>query len=140
MIQARRKSGCSTDDQTHILTLIGSYVLPRNWQIGGRFRLVSGNPITPVTGSVYNASIDRYFPTYGPANSDRLPFFSQLDVRVDKRWIYQGWMLDLYLDIQNVTNRTNTEKPRLQLQLRAVEAAARAPHPADPRHPGGLLT
>ena len=37
-------------DQTHILTLVGSYLLPRNWQIGGRFRLVSGNPITPVTG------------------------------------------------------------------------------------------
>jgi TonB family protein len=110
----RRDSGSSEDrlfdyDQTHILTLIASYLLPRNWQIGGRFRLISGNPITPVTGSVYNASIDRYFPTYGPPNSDRLPFFSQLDVRVDKRWIYQGWILNLYLDIQNVTNRTNTE-------------------------------
>ena len=49
----RRDSGETEDrlfdfDQTHILTVVGSYLLPRNWQVGGRFRLVSGNPITPV--------------------------------------------------------------------------------------------
>jgi outer membrane receptor protein involved in Fe transport len=110
----RHDAGGSEDrlfdyDQTHILTVIASYLLPRNWQIGGRFRLVSGNPITPVVGSVYNASIDRYQPTYGAVNSDRLPAFHQLDLRVDKRWIYQRWMLNLYLDIQNIYNRANVE-------------------------------
>ena len=43
-------------DQTHILTAVASYLLPRNWQIGGRFRLVSGNPETPVIGSTFNAT------------------------------------------------------------------------------------
>jgi outer membrane receptor protein involved in Fe transport len=110
----RRDSGSGEDrlfdyDQTHILTMIGSYMLPRNWQIGGRFRLVSGNPITPVVGSVYNASLDRYEPYYGRVNSDRLPMFHQLDLRVDKRWVYQRWMLTAYLDIQNVYNRSNVE-------------------------------
>ena len=110
----RRDSGATEDrlfdyDQTHILTLIASYMLPRNWQVGGRFRLVSGNPITPVAGSVYNASLDRYDPYYGKVNSDRLPMFHQLDLRVDKRWIYQRWMLNLYLDIQNVYNQANVE-------------------------------
>ena len=96
-------------DQTHILAVVGSYQLPRNWLIGGRFRLVSGNPITPVTGAVYNAANDRYYPSYGEVNSERLPFFHQLDLRVDKRWIYNGWILNVYLDIQNVYNRSNTE-------------------------------
>ena len=110
----RRDSGATEDrlfdfDQTHILTIIGSYLLPRNWQVGGRFRLVSGNPITPVTGAVYNASFDRYDPTYGKVNSSRLPAFNQLDLRVDKRWIYQKWILNVYLDIQNVYNRANVE-------------------------------
>ncbi len=110
----RRDSGDTEDrlfdyDQTHILTVIGSYLLPRNWQFGGRFRLVSGNPITPVIGSVYNATADRYFPTYGKVNSDRLSPFHQLDIRVDKRWVYQKWMLNLYLDIQNIYNRANAE-------------------------------
>jgi TonB family protein len=96
-------------DQTHILTLVGSYVLPRNWQIGGRFRLVSGNPRTPIVTSTFNASTDRYDPVYGAVNSDRVAPFHQLDLRVDKRWVYQSWMLNLYLDIQNVYNRANPE-------------------------------
>ena len=28
---------------------------------------------------------------------------------MDKRWIYNGWILNVYLDIQNVYNRSNTE-------------------------------
>src|SRR5699024_270589 len=37
------------NDQTHILSLIASYDLPKNWSVGGRFRLVSGNLYTPIT-------------------------------------------------------------------------------------------
>jgi len=96
-------------DQTHILTVIGTYLLPRNWQIGGRFRLVSGNPITPIIGGVFNASADRYDPIYGAVNSGRNPMFNQLDVRVDKKWIYKVWTLGLYLDIQNIYNEANAE-------------------------------
>jgi TonB family protein len=96
-------------DQTHILTVLGTYSLPRNWQIGGRFRYVTGNPTTPIVNSVFNASTDQYDPVYGKVNSARTESFHQLDIRVDKRWVYQSWMLDTYLDIQNIYNRTNPE-------------------------------
>ncbi len=96
-------------DQTHILTVLGTYSLPRNWQIGGRFRFVTGNPTTPVVGGVFNASTDEYDPVYGKVNSGRIEAFHQLDIRVDKRWIYQSWMLDMYLDVQNIYNRANPE-------------------------------
>ena len=96
-------------DQTHILTVLGTYSLPRNWQIGGRFRFVTGDPTTPIVNSVFNASTDQYDPVYGKVNSARTDAFHQLDLRVDKRWVYQSWMLDMYLDIQNVYNRANPE-------------------------------
>jgi outer membrane receptor protein involved in Fe transport len=110
----RRDSGAAGNrlfdfDQPHILTLVASYLLPRNWQVGGRFRLVSGNPNTPVVGAVNNASADRYDPTYGAVNTARNGTFHQLDLRVDKKWVYQNWMFNLYLDIQNVYNRANPE-------------------------------
>ena len=110
----RRDSGSTSYrlfeyDQTHILTLFGTYQLPRNWQIGSRFRLVSGDPTTPVTGAVYNASTLSYNPIYGAKYSDRLPPFIQFDVRVDKRWIFNRWMLNAYLDLQNAFNRANPE-------------------------------
>jgi outer membrane receptor protein involved in Fe transport len=96
-------------DQPQILTVVGSYLLPRNWQVGARFRLVSGNPFTPVVASVFNASRDEYDPVYGPPNAARNGAFHQLDVRVDKRWIYRSWMLGVYLDVQNIYNHANPE-------------------------------
>lgn len=96
-------------DQTHILSLLGTYYLPKNWSIGARFRLVSGNLSTPVVGAVYNSDADSYNPVYGELNSERQPFFHQLDLRVDKRWIFHAWNLNLYLDIQNLYNRQNPE-------------------------------
>jgi TonB family protein len=114
-------------DQTHILTLIASYLLPRNWQVGGRLRLVSGNPITPIRGGVYNASTDQYDPVYGPVNSARNPLFNQLDLRVDKRWVYQSWMLNLYLDIQNIYDQANGEGLNYNYNFRKSSTATGLP-------------
>ena len=94
-------------DQTHILTLVGTYQLPRNWSIGARWRLVSGNPVTPREGSVYNVDDGVYEAIYGEVNSERMPFFHQLDIRLDKRWVFDNWMLTAYLDLQNAYNRAN---------------------------------
>ena len=72
----RRDSG-ETDyrlfqyDQTHILTAVGMLSLPRNWQLSSRFRLVSGNPQTPVAGSVFDSARAEYQPIYGPKFSSR---------------------------------------------------------------------
>jgi hypothetical protein len=89
--------------------MVGTWNFARHWSAGGRLRFVSGNPTTPVTGSVLDASSGAYVPTYGAVNSDRLPAFSQLDVRVDRTWTYPTWKLDLFLDVQNVTNHGNVE-------------------------------
>jgi TonB family protein len=96
-------------DQTHILTVLGSYAFKWNITASGRLRYVSGNPRTPVVGSVVNASADRYEPLFGAVNSARNPAFHQLDLRVDKRWIFDRWMLNVYLDVQNVYNHKSPE-------------------------------
>jgi TonB family protein len=96
-------------DQTHILTAAFVYNFPRNWEIGGTFRLVSGNPYTPVIGSVYDALNDVYIPIDGRVNSLRNPLFNQLDIRVSKKWIFQGWALSVFLDIRNAYNYQNQE-------------------------------
>ncbi len=96
-------------DQTHILTLIAVVRLPRNWQFGGRFRLVSGNPNTPVVGAAYDSAQGSYVPINGKVNSERFPTFHQLDLRIDKSWVWRRSKLTLYLDVQNVYNRQNVE-------------------------------
>jgi len=97
-------------DQTHILTALGTYKLPANWEVGARFRLVTGNPMTAVATAAWNDQNDTYTPVPSAcAYCDRLPTFHQLDVRVDKRWAFDSWMLNIYLDVQNVYNRGNPE-------------------------------
>lgn len=96
-------------DQTHLVGLIGAVQLPRNWVISGRFRYATGNPTTPIAGSIYDSDNDVYIPVRGPFFSERVPAFYQADLRFDKKWIFDKWILSLYLDIQNVTNRKNVE-------------------------------
>jgi TonB family protein len=100
-------------DQTHILTLVASAVIGHGWEAGVRFRLSSGNPVTPVIGSIYDADSDIYWPVYGETNSDRLPMFHQLDVRVDKNFLIANTIkAAIYVDVQNVYNHKNPETYR----------------------------
>jgi TonB family protein len=96
-------------DQTHSLTVLGSYRLGRGWEAGGRFRLVSGNLMTPVNFALYSADAATYTPLEGRPFSERLPMFHQLDLRIDKTWQYRAWRLSAYLDIQNVYNNAAVE-------------------------------
>jgi TonB family protein len=96
-------------DQTHILTVAGAYRLGRSWDLSATFRYVTGNPITPVVGGVYNARTDLYTPVYGATNSDRAAAFNRLDLRVEKSWQVRSGSIAAYLDVQNALNRKNEE-------------------------------
>ena len=98
-------------DQTHILTVLGSYRLGRGWELGARFRLVSGNLNTPQSYGFYDATVGAYSPLQSfPPFGFRNPAFHQLDVRVDKTWIFKGGSkFSMYLDILNIYNHGNVE-------------------------------
>jgi TonB family protein len=97
-------------DQTHILTALGSVKLGRGWQIGTRFRYITGTPYTPYLGGVVDYDAGVYAPLESSQhNSERLPARHQLDLRVDKEWAFQSWKLSAYLDVQNVYNSKNVE-------------------------------
>jgi len=96
-------------DQPHLLTVLGTYKLDPRWTFGARFRLVSGNPYTPVRDSVYDAGSDVFVPVYGPSNSGRLGTFHALDLRADRTWTFERWRFSVYLDVQNAYNRGNPE-------------------------------
>jgi TonB family protein len=110
-------------DQTHILTLLGSYRLGDGWEFGARFRLVSGNLVTPNVcdltstscdpnriGGLFHGATGAYTPIpVASVFSERLPLFHQLDLRVDKSWKFAKWKLSSYLDVQNAYNHQNVE-------------------------------
>jgi len=97
-------------DQTHILTAVGSYRLGGGWEVGARFRLISGSMQTPQMYGFYDATIGAYMPLSAyPQNGVRDPMFHQLDVRIDKTWNYSWGRFGMYLDIQNIYNQANVE-------------------------------
>ena len=95
-------------DQTHNLNLITSYTKER-WTFSGRMRFVSGLPYTPIVGSTFDSDNDVYIPTRGTIYSRRFEAFNQLDIRIDRRYVYDKWILTAYLDVQNILNAKNAQ-------------------------------
>jgi outer membrane receptor for ferrienterochelin and colicin len=101
----------TAQDQTHLLTMVGSYRLPFGWELGLRFRYVTGRPYTPLNHQydLYNSDSNRFFRNPEDPFSARLNPFHQLDFRVDKSFLFESWTLTAYVDVQNLYNATNVE-------------------------------
>jgi TonB family protein len=96
-------------DQTHILTALGSVDLGRGWEVGLRFRYVSGNLYTPCYAGLFSSTSTSYLCSSGELFSERLPAFHELDARVDKTWKFRDFSLSAYLDLINAYNRKNPD-------------------------------
>lgn len=99
----------SSWDSRHIVSLTGGRKFKKNWELGLRWRFVDGQPFTPfdVQASALRTNWDlrgNALPNYNLLNTQRVPAFHQLDIRVDKVWYFKKWSLNLYLDIQNLYN------------------------------------
>jgi TonB family protein len=117
ILRSERKDAPNLDwrlfdfDQSHVFTAVGSYDLGHGFEAGLRFRFATGYPRTPVIGAYYAASTDTYEPLFGAHNSIRIPPFVSLDARLAKRFKLGGKTdLEIYLDVQNVTNHSNPEE------------------------------
>ena len=104
-------------DQRHNFVVVVNVKLPRRWEVGGRFRVVTGLPFTPILGGVQDTNWlfggDGFgsgaYPLFGRDNSGRMATFHQLDLRADKTWVLRRSIVSAYLDVQNVYNRQNPE-------------------------------
>lgn len=123
-------------DNRHIVTSTFGKKFKGNWELGLRWRYYGGTPYTPFDLDrsaqipVWNVT-GRGLPNYDLLNSRRLSDATNLDVRVDKKWFFDKWSLNLYLDIQNVTNFQAEGVPFLDV----VRDEAGTPIP-DPNRPG----
>jgi outer membrane receptor for ferrienterochelin and colicin len=98
----------SSWDTRHLLNLIASYKLPKNWNVAIRWRFVGGAPYTPIDSKSYvkaawNITNQPYL-DYSKFNTLQLASAHQLDMRIDKEFYFKKWVLNLYTDIQNVYN------------------------------------
>ncbi len=97
----------SSWDFGHIVNLTGGKRLPKDWEVGLNWRLQGGGPYTPFDLSASSLIVNwesqqQGVPDFANVNTLRLRGFNQLNVRVDKRYYFKGWTLNVYLDVENV--------------------------------------
>jgi hypothetical protein len=99
----KEKYALFEDDETHHVQLVASYHFAHEWDLGCRLRYVTGKPTTPVVDVVEYEQYNTFVPVYGEENSSRMDPFIQVDVRIDKKFVYKKWMFSTYIDIQNLS-------------------------------------
>ncbi|MBX7043939.1 MAG: TonB-dependent receptor [Ignavibacteria bacterium] len=105
----------SSFNNRFIFTILGGYKPGKEWEISGKFRYIGGRPFTPIDPADGTQLVSRY-------NSEYLPDFNSLDLRVDKRWNFSGWTLITYLDVQNVYGKKNISGYRWNKYTNQIEA------------------
>jgi len=94
-------------DNHFIFNLRGTYNLPRHWSVGMKVSCIGGAPYTPYDAdksslvTAWNAQGKPYY-DYTRYNEERLPAFTQVDIRIDKTFYLKRCMLGFYIDLQNI--------------------------------------
>ncbi|MDR6238123.1 TonB-dependent receptor [Aureibacter tunicatorum] len=129
----------SSWDSRHLISLSGGKKFKRNWELGMRWRFNAGNPYTPydVEATVNKANWDisgRSVPDYDQLNTQRLDASHSLDVRIDKKYYFDKWSLNIYFDIQNFYGYETQLQPVIDVQRDAAGVPI-----TDPNNPSAYL-
>ncbi len=97
----------SSWDSRHILNLTFGKKFNKNWEVGINWRFQSGLPTTPFADAsslVLNWDVNgRGIRNFDQLNTGRTEPINFIDVRVDKKWFFDKWSLNVFLDIENLT-------------------------------------
>ncbi len=102
-------------DNSQLLSVTMGYKLPKNYELGLKFRYQGAAPYTPFDD---DASQRNYLTTgsgvynYAAINSLRLSSFKQADIRIDKRWNYKNLTFNAFIDISNFLRTKTPSNPQ----------------------------
>lgn len=97
-------------DNRHLVSLTAGYKFKRNWELSSKLRYLGGFPTTPYDEA---RSLAEYIFTgagvfdYSRLNTLQTDDFLQVDARLDKKWFFEKWSLNFYIDIQNLLSGSN---------------------------------
>ena len=112
----------SSWDTRNLLSLIVGKKFKKGWELGVKYRLSGGAPYSPydmpLSQSTYTIT-GQGADDYSKLNTERLPLFNQLDLRIDKKFNYKRTTLNIYLDFQNVLMSKSVSKDYYTFQRNA---------------------
>lgn len=108
----------SSWDARHIVNLTAGKKFGKDWEIGINWRFQSALPFTPFSEAsslALNWDVNgRGIPDYRLLNTLRSQASNAVDLRIDKKWFFDKWSLNLFLDIENLTGNS-ISNPQLLL-------------------------
>jgi len=130
----------SSWDNGNLVTLTMGKKFKRNWELGVKWRYLGGAPFTPFNEEA--SSLKSNWDVAGQGlldfnrlNTERNSVLHQLDFRIDKRYFFDKWSLNVYLDVQNAYNFQAETAPFLTVVRDDAGNAIE-----DPSNPDAYLT
>ena len=92
----------SDSDQRHTLNVYGNYRFTDTWNFSSEWRYGSGQPVP----GFFGRDSQGYF-LVNQRNQIRLPYYSRVDVRLSKAFLFKKAKLTLTAEVLNLLNRNN---------------------------------
>ena len=107
-----------SNDERWRVNIGWGYIIDERWEATSTFRFFTGVPYTPYTTGTFNRLSSDY-------NSARVGVNHSMDVRVERKWVYEKSVPSVYLDVENIYGEKELQPPEWdQATNRVVQAAS----------------
>lgn len=89
-------------DSRHLLSFTSGYKLNKNWEVSARYRFAGNTPFVPTNLDATLESYPEVILDYSRLGEEELYTFSQLDLRIDKKWNFEKISLNVFVEAQNI--------------------------------------
>lgn len=103
-------------DSRHLLTFTGGYRIGNSWEFSLRTRLLGRTPFAPINEERSIETYPAFVFEYNRLGQERLNPFNATDIRIDRKWDFSNFSLDIYFEIQNVFSQNTPSEPSYLLQ------------------------
>ncbi|MGZ5253211.1 MAG: TonB-dependent receptor [Flavitalea sp.] len=113
-------------DNRHLLSITAGYKFGRNWELGLKFRYQGKAPYTPfdlISSRANYLSQGTGILAFDQYNSLRLRAFNSSNLRVDKKWNFSRFTLNVFIDISNWYGSEVAGLPQYTFQRNADNTA-----------------
>lgn len=102
-------------DSRHLLSFVGGYKFKKNWEFSARYRFAGRTPFVPTDEEATLATYPEIVLDYQRLGEEQLDVFSQLDIRIDKKWNFKRLSLNVFFEAQNVLGQDIPQPPEFGL-------------------------
>lgn len=106
-------------DSRHLISFVGGYKLKRNWEISARYRFAGETPFVPTDVNATLANYPEQVLDYTRLGQETLPVFSQLDIRIDKKYNFKKLAFSFFIEVQNILMQDSPTPPNYAINRNA---------------------